>query len=131
MDPANTHDEAQRTLERRALLNVHALAERLGYKDALDRKAESHGIRILAAVAVVVIAALFVLSRVPSSRAEDEARRRCEIDAQAREGIRVKDQLMAARPGMTGKELQEALRQRSKAMAASAKAECARGSAGK
>ena len=131
MDPANTHDDAQRTLERRALLNVHSLAERLGYRDALDRKTESHGIRVLAAIAGVVVLALFILSQVPSTRADDEARRRCEIDAQAREGIRVKDQLMAARPDLTGKELQEELRERSKSMAAIAKAECARGSTGK
>ena len=130
MQPANGHDEAQRTLERHALLNVHALAQRLGYIDSLDRKAEKKGMKILAAAVGLLLVGLLAMSFMPSRRADEDARRRCEIDAQAREGIRAKDELMAANPGLGGKELQEKLRERSKAMAASAKAECARGPAG-
>jgi uncharacterized membrane protein YczE len=59
MSTPRDHD-AQRELERRALLNVHTLAERLGASDKLDRRTEKRFARWIAAVVGLVVLALGV-----------------------------------------------------------------------
>jgi hypothetical protein len=86
-------DDAQRALERHALRNVHSLARRLGYGDAIDRHGERFVLVSLAVVIVLVVGAVaIVLARPDPSRSDSVInRQRCELEA----GIVVVDEMRA------------------------------------
>ena len=102
MNGAPARDDAQRSLEQRALGNVARLAERLGYRDFLDRRKEK-AIIILASVGTLALmAAVAVSIAVSSSRDADDLRyRRCLVQFRVDtiEGLRHK--LMQERPELT------------------------------
>ena len=73
-------NEAQRDLERRALGNVSRLAEKLGYRDFLDRRTEKTFVAV-AGIAVGALVAVLAVSAIVSSK-EDEVRlalQRCQV----------------------------------------------------
>lgn len=80
MNRLRVDDEAQRGLERRALGNIAALAHRLGYKDALDIRAERTIVVVLAFA--VLVAVVYMVVMVAFQKSPDEARlawRRCSV----------------------------------------------------
>ncbi|MBC8024184.1 MAG: hypothetical protein H7Y14_13750 [Burkholderiales bacterium] len=106
MDPIRIDDEAHRTLEQHALRNVQSLAERLGYRDLMDRRTEKAAIIAIGIVAVALV--LFFTARVmmtapPPGR---EERTRCELDARVSIVWDRRKALRAENPGITERELE-------------------------
>jgi hypothetical protein len=119
-------DDAQRALEQHALRNVHALAEKLGSKDHLDRRHEK---KLVIGVGIFAVALSgYFLARVMTaeSAADVEARRRCELDVQVKEGWRLKDELLAQNPGMDAGEVSRRVNERYAQMKEVAEKACAR-----
>ena len=77
-------DQARRDLERRALLNAGLLAEKLGYRDFLDRRKEKAIVLLVGGLVLALVTAV-ALSVVMKARQDerDIARRRCAVEFQA------------------------------------------------
>jgi hypothetical protein len=119
-------DDARRTLEQHALRNVQSLAERLGYKDLLNRRQEK--MLVIGIVVFTVALIAYFVARVMASEpaADVEARKRCELDVQVKEGWRLKDQLLAEYPGMDAVEVGRRVNERYAEMKAVAEKACAK-----
>jgi hypothetical protein len=99
-------DDAQRSLERRALLNVHTLAERLGASDKLDRRVEKTFAKWMgAAVGLVILALGAHMLMTPADPKGVEAKR-CEIDAAVDVVMDMRKQMKAAKPELTDAQLE-------------------------
>lgn len=100
------NDDAQRELERRALLNVHTLAERLGASDKLDRRTEKRFAKWIAAVVGLVILALGAHMLLRPDNPQLQQLKRCELDEAVKivweKRARVREQI----PGITDRELE-------------------------
>ncbi len=99
-----SHDidhDSQRELEQRALRNVRWLAEKLGYQDAIDRRAE-RGIVIGLGTGLVAIVVVLVLLAMNKGNAEEDklALQRCETAARADAIAEVRQQLAREHPEM-------------------------------
>lgn len=99
-------DDTQRELERRALLNVHTLAERLGASDKLDRRTEKRFAKWIGAVVGLVILALGVHMLVGREDPKLQELRRCELDAAVKIVWERRAALRAANPGISDRELE-------------------------
>jgi hypothetical protein len=99
-------DDAQRDMERRALLNVHTLAERLGASDKVDRRTEKAFAKWIGAIVALVILALGLqMLLIPSSQKDIETKR-CEIDAAADVVMEMRRDLKARTPALTDVQLE-------------------------
>jgi hypothetical protein len=119
-------DDAQRALEQHALRNVHALAEKLGSKDHLDRRHEKKLVIGVGIFAVALIGYFVARVMTTESAADVEARRRCELDVQVKEGWRLKDELVAQNPGIDANEVSRRVNERYAQMKEVAEKACAR-----
>jgi hypothetical protein len=99
-------DDAQRELERRALLNVHTLAERLGASDKLDRGTEKKFAKWIAAVVGLVILALGVHVLMRSDNPKQQELKRCELDAAVKIVWESRARLREQNPGISDRELE-------------------------
>jgi hypothetical protein len=73
-------NEAQRHLERRALRNASRLAEKLGYRDFLDRRTEKTFVAVVGVAVAALVAALVVSAMVGSKEEEGRlALQRCQV----------------------------------------------------
>jgi hypothetical protein len=115
-------DDAQRELERRALLNVHTLAERLGASDKLDRRTEKRFARWIAAVVGLVIVALGVQMLMRPENSKLQEVKRCELDAAVKIVWDRRARLREQNPGISDRELES----RVSVMHGDVKAEAAR-----
>ena len=100
-------DDAQRDFERRALLNVHTLAERLGASDKLDRRTEKQFAKWIAAIVGLVILALGVQMLMAPQDAKSLERKRCELDAAVDIVLEMRKELKAAKPELTEARLEQ------------------------
>jgi len=100
-------DDAQRELERRALLNVHTLAERLGASDKLDRSTEKKFARWIGAVVGLVILALVVHMLIAREEPGKLEAKRCELDAAVDVVMEMRRQLKADKPELTEARLEQ------------------------
>ena len=92
--------EAQRVLEQHALRNVRWLAEKLGYRDSLDKKIEK---RLVVGMIVFTVAALALLVTgiVTAQTPVDEmAQRRCEVQVRADETTGMRARIFRDHPEM-------------------------------
>ena len=99
-------DDAQRELERRALLNVHTLAERLGASDKLDRRTENRFAKWIAAVVGLVILALAVHMLFTREAPKVQEVKRCELDAAVKIVWDRRARLREQNPGISDRELE-------------------------
>jgi hypothetical protein len=120
-------DDAQRTLEQRAVGNVAALARRLGYADALDRYAEKSMIVAIAVVVFLVVGAVAVSMLVsrPDPRAAEVLR--CELDAAVDVVHALRADLRSAKPELSQADLERLVTVRHANVKAEAARRCARG----
>jgi hypothetical protein len=124
--PAPFDDDAQRRLEQHALRNVRALAEKLGTQDHLERRHEKKLVIGVGIFAVALIGYFVARVMTAESAADVEARRRCELDVQVKEGWRLKDQLVAEHPGMDAMEVSRRVNERYAQMKEVAEKACAK-----
>jgi len=120
-------DDAQRELERRALLNVHTLAERLGASDKLDRRTEKRFARWIAAVVGLVILALGVQMLMRPGNSKLQELKRCERDAAVKIGWDRRARLREHNPGISDRELESRVSVMQDDVKAEAARQCARG----
>ena len=99
-------DDAQRELERRALLNVHTLAERLGASDKLDRRTEKKFAKWIAAVVVLVILALGTHMLMRPDDPQLQQLKRCELDQAVKIVWEKRARVREQNPGITDRELE-------------------------
>jgi len=118
-------DDAQRDLERHALLNVHALAERLGASDKVDRRTEKKFAKWIFATVGLVIVALALHMVVAREDPKVREARRCEVDAAADVMLEARKQLKAARPQLTQAQLEDLVKVTDKDVRAEAARRCA------
>jgi len=124
--PELDHD-SQRELERRALQNVHRLAERLGYRDALDRLKEKRllvAIGAFTAIAVVVLVTLTMLSGPPQAETE---RLRCSVAVRAEKANDMRSTIAREHPELGDMQREQQLERDMQGLIASA---CPAGSKG-
>jgi hypothetical protein len=121
------NDDAQRELERRALLNVHTLAERLGASDKLDRRTEKRFAKWIAAVVGLVILALGVLMLTRPGDSKPQELRRCELDAAVKIVWERRARLREQDPGISERELEARVSVMHDDVKAEAARQCARG----
>jgi len=120
-------DDAQRELERRALLNVHTLAERLGASDKLDRRTEKRFARWIAAVVGLVILALGVQMLMRPENSKLRELKRCELDAAVKIVWDRRARLREDDPGISDRELESRVSVMQDDVKAEAARQCARG----
>jgi uncharacterized membrane protein YgaE (UPF0421/DUF939 family) len=120
-------DDAQRELERRALLNVHTLAERLGASDKLDRRTEKRFARWIAAVVGLVVLALGVQMLVRPENSKLQELKRCELDAAVKIVWDRRARLREHNPGISDRELESRVSVVHDDVKAEAARQCARG----
>ena len=120
-------DDAQRELERRALLNVHTLAERLGASDKLDRRTEKRFARWIAAVVGLVILALGVQMLMRPENSKLRELKRCELDAAVKIVWDRRARLREQDPGISDRELESRVSVMQDDVKAEAARQCARG----
>jgi hypothetical protein len=95
-------DDAQRELEQHALRNVSWLAEKLGYRDTIDKRVEK---KVAVAVGIFTVVALAVLAFATMNAqtpAEEMARRRCEVQVRADQTMPLRESVFKEHPEMTG-----------------------------
>jgi len=126
MSTPRDHD-AQRELERRALLNVHTLAERLGASDKLDRRTEKRFARWIAAVVGLVILALGVQMLMRPENSKLQELKRCELDAAVKIVWDRRARLREQDPGISDRELESRVSVMHDDVKAEAARQCARG----
>ncbi len=120
-------DDAQRELERRALLNVHTLAERLGASDKLDRRAEKKFAKWIAAVVGLVILALGVQVLMRPENSKLQELKRCELDAAVKIVWDRRARLRGEEPAISDRELETRVSVMHDDVKAEAARQCARG----
>ena len=120
-------DDAQRELERRALLNVHTLAERLGASDKLDRRAEKKFAKWIAAVVGLVILALGVQMLMRPQDSKLQELKRCELDAAVKIVWDRRARLRGEEPAISDRELETRVSVMHDDVKAEAARQCARG----
>jgi len=120
-------DDAQRELERRALLNVHTLAERLGASDKLDRRAEKKFAKWIAAVVGLVILALGVQVLMRPENSKLQELKRCELDAAVKIVWDRRARLRGEEPAISDRELETRVSVMHDDVKAEAARHCARG----
>ncbi|HEY2627612.1 MAG TPA: hypothetical protein VGI57_00720 [Usitatibacter sp.] len=100
MNPAGHDYEAQRELERHALRNVSWLAEKLGYRDALDKRTEKMVVIGIAGFAFVALGFLVTGILTAETPADEMAHRRCEVQVRADETKDVREKVFREHPEM-------------------------------
>lgn len=118
-------DDAQRELERRALLNVHTLAERLGASDKLDRRTEKKFAKWIAAVVGLVILALGVHMLIAPEDSRKLEVKRCELDAAVDVVMEMRKEIKAAKPELTEARLEQLVKVTDKDVKQEASLRCA------
>jgi flagellar biosynthesis/type III secretory pathway M-ring protein FliF/YscJ len=119
------NDDAQRELERRALLNVHTLAERLGASDKLDRRTEKKFARWIGAVVALVILALVVHMLIAREAPGKLEAQRCELDAAVDVVMEMRKELKADKPELTEARLEQLVKVTDKDVKQEAHLRCA------
>ena len=109
MNPAGQDYEAQRELEQHALRNVSWLAERLGYRDALDKRIDRRLAIGMVAVATIVFIVLVTGILTSETPADEMAMRRCKVQVRADETRDMRARIFREHPEMTAAEREEAL----------------------
>ena len=120
-------DDAQREFERRALLNVHTLAERLGASDKLDGRTEKKFAKWIAAVVGLVILALGVHMLMKREDPKQQEVKRCELDAAVKIVWERRARLREQTPGITDRELEDRVSVMHDDVKTEAARQCARG----
>ena len=84
-------DDAQRKLEQRALRNVHSLASRLGYADAVDRYGEKVILKAIGGLVVVVVTGVAIALALPAEDPGARDKQSCRLTT----GVVVVDEMRA------------------------------------
>lgn len=99
MNDVSAEDDAQRGLERRALRNASWLAEKLGYRDGLDRRREKTLLLLVAGMAVALVTVVGLSIAISASRDADNLRvQRCLVQFRVDNVERVRRELARERP---------------------------------
>jgi hypothetical protein len=101
--------EAQRVLEQHALRNVSWLAEKLGYRDSIDRKVERRLAVGMIAFTVVTLAVLVTGILTSETPADEMAMRRCKVQVRAEETMDMRARIFREHPEMTSAQREAAL----------------------
>ena len=96
----NIDHDSRRDLERHALRNVSWLAEKLGYRDALDRRQEKVLILAMAVGVAIAIVALGLSATMQDTSAQDLERHRCEVEMRVQSSRALRIQVMNEHPKM-------------------------------
>lgn len=96
----NIDHDSRRELERRALRNVSWLAQRLGYRDDLDRRQEKVLLVAMGVGVAVAIVALGLSAALQDTSAQDLERHRCEVEMRVQSSQALRIQVMNEHPQM-------------------------------
>jgi hypothetical protein len=101
VNPTGLDHDGQRELEQRAMRNVSWLAEKLGYRDALDRRQERWLVGAMLAILAVAIG-FFAMSgaKKESSDRGDLELHRCQVEVRVQETDRLRADVMKDHPGV-------------------------------
>ena len=99
-------DDAQSNLEQRALRNVHSLARRLGYADAIDRYGERFVLKWLAVAVFFVVSAAAIVLAIPDEDPHLVLSRRCRVEMAIQAVDKLRADLKEHQPGLTKAELE-------------------------
>jgi hypothetical protein len=101
VNPTDLDHDAQRELEQRALRNVSWLAEKLGYRDAIDRKTEKRLIIGMAAFTTIALVLLVTGILTAETPADEMARRRCEVQVRVDKTVDMRARVVRDHPEMS------------------------------
>ena len=102
--------DAQRTLEQHALRNVHVLARRLGYTDALDRYGERFGLICIGVVVFLVVSAVAISILLSPEDPRALGVQRCRTATAVTVMWELRSELKAANPALTPARLEKLVR---------------------
>jgi hypothetical protein len=117
-------DDTQRELERRALMNVHVLAERLGASDKLDRRAEKSFAKWIGAIVALVVLALGVHMLMSPADTGAIETKRCELDAAVDVVMQMRSEMRARKPELTDEQLERLVTVTDREVKSAAQARC-------
>jgi hypothetical protein len=103
---------------------VEHLAARLGRDDRIERSTEKLVMRAIVAVCAVALL-VGAFSILYPAKDDDEAKRNCEMAAQARDSARIRAGIVAEHPTWTSSEVESALGGNYVSILAAARSECA------